>query len=144
MSELRASTLSTRPPVKEADAYNNDATMEDGTSAVVTETVDVFEDTEMSIPSESLVQNAKQKRDRIRKTAAAGEQDYISLSVTRRGDEPSGPHPGSRLVREEDELGEGDDGPEFPFTLYRRNNEAFNRVCGIHKRSREDCARQEI
>lgn len=28
----------------------------------------------------------------------------------RRADEPEGPHPMSRLMREEDELGEGDDG----------------------------------
>ncbi len=37
------------------------------------------------------------------------EDDFISLSVTRRA-EDQGPHPESRLVREEDELGEGDDG----------------------------------
>ena len=30
--------------------------------------------------------------------------------VIRRADEPQGPHPESRLVREDDELGEGDDG----------------------------------
>ena len=37
-----------------------------------------------------------------------GEEDFISLSVTKR-DEYAGPHPESRLVREEDELGEGED-----------------------------------
>lgn len=40
---------------------------------------------------------------------ASGEEDFISLSVTKRS-EDTGPHPESRLVREEDELGEGDDG----------------------------------
>lgn len=39
----------------------------------------------------------------------SGEEDFISLSVTKRS-EDTGPHPESRLVREEDELGEGDDG----------------------------------
>lgn len=62
------------------------------------------------LPSESSIKVAKEKRDRLRKTQAAGEEDFISLSVTRRADEPPGPHPDSRLVREEDELGEGDDG----------------------------------
>lgn len=38
----------------------------------------------------------------------SGEEDFISLSVARR-DDYAGPHPESRLVREEDELGEGDD-----------------------------------
>jgi hypothetical protein len=37
-------------------------------------------------------------------------KDFISLAVTRRSDEYQGPHPESRLVREGDELGEGDDG----------------------------------
>jgi GC-rich sequence DNA-binding factor len=53
---------------------------------------------------------AKERRERLRATGASGEDDFISLSVTRRGEEPQGPHPDSRLVREEDELGEGDDG----------------------------------
>lgn len=34
----------------------------------------------------------------------------ISLSVSKREDMQQGPHPESRLMREEDELGEGDDG----------------------------------
>jgi GC-rich sequence DNA-binding factor len=54
--------------------------------------------------------NAKQKRERIRTTATSNGEDYISLSVIKRSDESKGPHPDSRLVREEDELGEGDDG----------------------------------
>lgn len=62
------------------------------------------------IPSESSIKVAKERRERVRKTGAAGEDDFISLTVSRRGDEPQGPHPDSRLVREEDELGEGDDG----------------------------------
>jgi Nineteen complex-related protein 2 len=62
------------------------------------------------IPSESSIKVAKEKRERLRKTQIPGEEDFISLSVTKRADEPQGPHPESRLVREEDELGEGDDG----------------------------------
>lgn len=66
-----------------------------------------------SIPSEASILNAKQKRERIRSTAASNSEDYISLSVIKRDDENQGPHPESRLVREEDELGEGDDGMYF-------------------------------
>jgi GC-rich sequence DNA-binding factor len=44
----------------------------------------------------------------LRKTGGTSE-DFISLSVTKR-DNNLGPHPESRLVREEDELGEADDG----------------------------------
>ena len=61
------------------------------------------------IPSESSVKVAKEKRERLRKMKVSGEEDFISLSVTKRS-EDTGPHPESRLVREEDELGEGDDG----------------------------------
>jgi hypothetical protein len=41
------------------------------------------------------------------------EDDFISLSVTKRDAMPQGPHPESRLMREEDELGEEDDGMLF-------------------------------
>lgn len=46
--------------------------------------------------------------------SGANGEDYISLSVVRRADENQGPHPDSRLVREDDELGEGDDGTLLP------------------------------
>ena len=67
------------------------------------------------IPSESSILAAKQKRERIRQTkiaapAAEGEEDFIALSVSRKEDVYQGPHPESRLMREDDDLGEGDDG----------------------------------
>ena len=64
---------------------------------------------ETTIPSESSILAAKAKRDRLRNVKHADE-DFISLFLTGQGDEYQGPHPESRLVREEDELGEGDDG----------------------------------
>jgi GC-rich sequence DNA-binding factor len=60
------------------------------------------------IPSESSIKVAKERRERLRKTG--GEDDFISLTVSRREEDHQGPHPESRLVREEDELGDGDDG----------------------------------
>lgn len=49
-------------------------------------------------------------------TASTGEEDgFISLSVTRKEDTYQGPHPESRLMREDDDLGEGDDGMYFTY-----------------------------
>ena len=67
------------------------------------------------IPSESLILATKQKREHIRQTKTAtpaveGEEDFIALSVSRKEDVYQGPHPESRLMREDDDLGEGDDG----------------------------------
>lgn len=64
------------------------------------------------IPTESSIKAAKDSRETMRKAGTTSE-DFISLSVTRRADEYQGPHPESRLQREEDELGEGDDGTPF-------------------------------
>jgi GC-rich sequence DNA-binding factor len=73
----------------------------------------VAADNDSAIPSESSILNAKQKRERIRTTVTSNGEDYISLSVIKRSEESKGPHPESRLMREEDELGEGDDGMYF-------------------------------
>jgi hypothetical protein len=74
-------------------------------------------DMDTSIPSGSTINAAKEKRERLRKTGDTG-NDFISLSVTKRQDYSQGPHPESRLVREDDELGEGDDGmPPTPRML---------------------------
>lgn len=65
-----------------------------------------------AIPSQSFVLAAKEKRERLRSSGPANPntEDYISLSLTKRDDEYLGPHPESRLMREDDDLGEGDDG----------------------------------
>lgn len=63
------------------------------------------------IPSESSIKAAREKRDRLRKTGApeGAEEEFISLSVAKRDEFAQGPHPSSRLMREDDDLGEGDD-----------------------------------
>lgn len=56
-------------------------------------------------------------------------------------------HPESRLVREEDELGEGDDGQlasTIHFICSWKFNCFDNRICGIHLCSGTYRARQEI
>ena len=72
-----------------------------------------FSDTGVAaIPSQSAVLAAKEKRERIRATDSTSSHadDYISLSLTTRDDGYRGPHPESRLMREDDDLGQGDDG----------------------------------
>ena len=65
-----------------------------------------------AIPSQSAVLAAKEKRERMRTTGPASSRadEYISLSLATRDDGYHGPHPESRLMREDDDLGEGDDG----------------------------------
>lgn len=84
-----------------------------------------------AIPSESSILAAKQKRERLRSTKTPNEDDFVSLSVAKRDDTPSGPHPESRLVREEDEIGEGDDG-KFLLCISDPEANTGYRVCRIH------------
>ncbi|KAG7098864.1 hypothetical protein E1B28_000767 [Marasmius oreades] len=101
LNELKASTPSARAPAPATDPSDIDIS---GGTAVGT--TDAFENLETFIPSESSIKTARERRERIR-TSATGTDDYISLSVSKYEDQ--GPHPESRLVREEDELGEADD-----------------------------------
>jgi hypothetical protein len=98
---------------------------------------------ETAIPSESSITAAKQKRDRLRK---APEDDYISLTVSKYDSGSQGPHPESRLVREEDELGEGDDGESRSLVVILAFTGLFvsDRIRRIHKRSRTNRFGQEI
>ncbi|PPQ75513.1 hypothetical protein CVT24_013187 [Panaeolus cyanescens] len=113
LRELKASTPTARPPPArtaidlEVDAYEADVSMMD-IDAVAELDADA---TSTIIPSESSIKNAREKRGRLRSNKMEGvEEDFISLSVTKRDDVDKGPHPESRLMREEDEVGEGDDG----------------------------------
>ena len=93
---------------------------------------------------ESSIKNAKEKRKRLREMGASTPDDFISLTVATRPDEPQGPHPESRLVREEDELGDGEDGPSFVIILVESLSSGLcSRLCGIHQRAGENRAREE-
>ncbi|EIW80893.1 GCFC-domain-containing protein [Coniophora puteana RWD-64-598 SS2] len=106
LAELKASTQSNRPPP--VDSNDTDISMNIVENPPEDAPVSLLDESTV-IPSESSINVAKQRRERLRKSAVTQEEDFISLSVTRRDDLASGPHPESRLVREEDELGEGDD-----------------------------------
>ncbi|KAF8842200.1 hypothetical protein BDN67DRAFT_1038818 [Paxillus ammoniavirescens] len=102
--ELKASTQSTRRPNSD-DVYDPDVSMNVDESTF--DLLEFSEAVETVIPPQSRILAAKERRENLRVTGE--EQDYVSLSVTKRIDISQGPHPESRLVREEDELGEGDD-----------------------------------
>jgi GC-rich sequence DNA-binding factor len=63
------------------------------------------------IPSEASIKAAKERRERIRQgEGVQNEDEFIPLTIARKEDLYQGPHPESRLMREDDDLGEGDDG----------------------------------
>ncbi|OAX42141.1 hypothetical protein K503DRAFT_790350 [Rhizopogon vinicolor AM-OR11-026] len=105
LSELKASTPSSRRVAQVAEGYDADVSMDLGD--ITMEATETSFNVDTVIPSESSISSAKQRRERIRTQGT--QDDFISLSVTKRDTVPQGPHPESRLMREEDELGEGDD-----------------------------------
>ncbi|KAG9021219.1 hypothetical protein FS842_006754, partial [Serendipita sp. 407] len=121
LEELRASTNS-KPPVKFStnDGIKEDMDIDTGLTfdasemdgAVIENISDLplmsTQGTEALIPTEVSIKAARDKRERMRKTGTSTEEDFISLSVTKK-DNFAGPHPESRLMREDDDLGEGDD-----------------------------------
>lgn len=83
----------------------------------LTRTIDVLAlmrrcaDVVTEIPPEASVAAAKERRERIRQGQAGQKEDgFIALDVTTRADVYQGPHPESRLMREDDDLGDGEDG----------------------------------
>ncbi|KAJ4501398.1 nineteen complex-related protein 2-domain-containing protein [Lentinula lateritia] len=114
LQELKKSTPSSRaPPQTSVDPYDADMSMStdvamDLGDVSMLDVVDITGESDTLIHTESAIKTAKERRERLRKSGVSPSEDYISLSVTRKADD-QGPHPESRLVREEDELGEGDD-----------------------------------
>ncbi|KAH9936526.1 GCFC-domain-containing protein [Fomitopsis serialis] len=115
LKQLKASTPSTRPSMPEGDlSYDADMSMVEDSlpQSHMTGIIDLSAEAELetTIPSASAVQVAREKRERLRTLGTSSTSgDYISLSVSKGSDFSQGPHPESRLVREEDELGEADD-----------------------------------
>jgi GC-rich sequence DNA-binding factor len=125
LAELKASTNSSRPPTDAQNGNDGDIDMTFDASEMDGAVVENLDDlslltetitTDTVIPSESAIKAAREKRDRMKKTGVT-EDDYISLSVTKREDIFMGPHPESRLMREDDDLGQGDDG-KYLFLVY--------------------------
>ncbi|CUA73263.1 Pre-B-cell leukemia transcription factor-interacting protein 1 [Rhizoctonia solani] len=116
LDQLKAATLSAPPaPTPDVDVEMTLGIDEaDGAMVVDTGDVgDVFDTQSTKIPLSSAVIEAKKKREQMRVTGKTGvpqQEEFISLSLTRRDEDMyQGPHPESRLQREDDDLGEGDD-----------------------------------
>ncbi|KAH7098970.1 nineteen complex-related protein 2-domain-containing protein [Auriculariales sp. MPI-PUGE-AT-0066] len=119
LSELKAQTATPRRPEHQQQLADADGDISMAESVALEDismelsSMDILPDPgETLIPSESSIVAAKQKRDRLRATGSskADEDGFISLEVTKRGAlKDEGPHPESRLMREDDDLGEGDD-----------------------------------
>ncbi|KAI0699950.1 nineteen complex-related protein 2-domain-containing protein [Cerioporus squamosus] len=109
LSQLKASTPTVRPALPTGESYDADVSMEVDSPVQLAAPSSIADDgsAETAIPSASSILAAKEKRDRLRKSKVG--EDYISLSLTKRDDFSQGPHPESRLMREEDELGDADD-----------------------------------
>ncbi|KAL1760388.1 nineteen complex-related protein 2-domain-containing protein [Schizophyllum commune] len=112
LNELKANTPTARPtfatdvdPEMAMDVDSTDMTV----SVIDVDALDEPVEPAPLIPTESTVKAAKERRERSRKTGQPADEDFISLSLVQREAEYQGPHPTSRLMREEDDLGEGDD-----------------------------------
>ncbi|CAE6415638.1 unnamed protein product [Rhizoctonia solani] len=121
LDQLKAATMSAPPePTPDVDMEMTlDIDEAEGAMVVDTGDVgDVFDTQQTKIPLSSAVIEAKKKREQMRvtgKTNVPQQDEFISLSLTKRDEDVyQGPHPGSRLQREDDDLGEGDDdGAEY-------------------------------
>ncbi|KAK4683886.1 hypothetical protein P7C73_g6329, partial [Tremellales sp. Uapishka_1] len=71
----------------------------------------LMEDTTAGIPDDAAIASAKTKRQTALQSEKLGGEDFISLGGGQLSvyDGEQGPHPESRLMREEDEEGEGDE-----------------------------------
>ncbi|KAH7336933.1 nineteen complex-related protein 2-domain-containing protein [Rhizoctonia solani] len=116
LDQLKAATMSAPPaPTPDADVEMT-LSIDEADGAMVVDTGDVgdvFDTQQTNIPLSSAVIEAKKKREQMRvtgKTNAPQQDEFISLSLTKRDEDTyQGPHPTSRLQREDDDLGEGDD-----------------------------------
>ncbi|WVQ79421.1 hypothetical protein IAT38_001518 [Cryptococcus sp. DSM 104549] len=120
LSQLKAATP-TRAPKNASDVVGDDDELDgSGLSRLAREKYasSFAQDTTAGIPDATAIAAAKMKRQAgqagARNGDAAprgGEEDYISLGGGKVSiyDERQGPHPESRLMREEDEEGEGDE-----------------------------------
>ncbi|ELU38978.1 hypothetical protein AG1IA_06997 [Rhizoctonia solani AG-1 IA] len=134
LDQLKAATMSAPPAAAPDGDVEMTLDIEEADGAMVVDTGDVgdvfdgaysvhlsrslpssppFVAQQTKIPLSSAVIEAKKKREQMRvtgKTNVPQQDEFISLSLTRRDEDAyQGPHPESRLQREDDDLGEGDD-----------------------------------
>lgn len=118
LSELKAATPSKlnreSSNLKDVESDDDDAVDENGISKAARTKYGTAVDTTAGIPSVAAIASAKAKRQAALKIGGEdlGGEDFISLGNGQMAvyDSSQGPHPESRLQREEDEEGEGDEG----------------------------------
>ncbi|CAE6460347.1 unnamed protein product [Rhizoctonia solani] len=115
LEQLKAATMSAPPALTPDADVEMTLSIDEADGAMVVDTGDVgdvFDSQETKIPLSSAVIDAKKKREQMRitgKTNVPQQDEFISLSLAKLEDTYQGPHPTSRLQREDDDLGEGDD-----------------------------------
>ncbi|OCF37062.1 GC-rich sequence DNA-binding factor [Kwoniella heveanensis BCC8398] len=116
LTQLKASTPTRAPRTTEIeDEEDEEAMGPDGLSSIARNKYasSIVEDTTAGIPDATAIAAAKAKRHAALESQkhGGGEEDYISLGAGKIAvyDGDQGPHPESRLMREEDDLGDGDE-----------------------------------
>lgn len=113
LSQLRASTNAPKPPTPQDEEMTFDQSELDGALIIDHPSFPQPDESASIIPSESSIKAAKEKRLRLKRPE---ESEFISLTVSKRGEgegEGHGPHPMSRLMREDDELGDAEEGTPY-------------------------------
>ncbi|WWC93055.1 uncharacterized protein L201_008019 [Kwoniella dendrophila CBS 6074] len=115
LSELKASTPTRAPRTTEIEDADDEDSSE-GLSRIARDkySSSIIEDTTAGIPDTAAIAAAKAKRQALLESSKHGgkEEDYISLGGGKLAiydDSNNGPHPESRLMREDDEQGDGDE-----------------------------------
>ncbi|WVF68661.1 hypothetical protein IAT40_003432 [Kwoniella sp. CBS 6097] len=116
LTQLKASTPTRAPRTTEIeDDEDIGVAGSDGLSSIARNKYasTIVEDTTAGIPDATAIAAAKAKRHAALESQkhGGGEEDYISLGEGKIAvyDGDQGPHPESRLMREEDDLGDGDE-----------------------------------
>ncbi|WVR08253.1 hypothetical protein IAU60_005300 [Kwoniella sp. DSM 27419] len=115
LTQLKAATPTRAPRSTEVDEDDVDHSDSQGLSRLAREkyAARMVEDTTAGIPDDAAIAAAKAKRQAALESKRHGgnEEDYISLGDGKIAvyDGDQGPHPESRLMREEDEEGDGDE-----------------------------------
>ncbi|WRT69477.1 uncharacterized protein IL334_006463 [Kwoniella shivajii] len=115
LSQLKASTPTRAPRTTEVEDEGEEDVDSNGLSKVARDKYasTIIEDTTAGIPDTAAISAAKAKRQAALESSKHGGigEDYISLGGGKLAvyDGDAGPHPESRLMREEDEEGDGDE-----------------------------------
>ncbi|WWD04119.1 hypothetical protein V865_002185 [Kwoniella europaea PYCC6329] len=115
LSELKASTPTRAPRTTEIQDDEDEDVDSNGLSKIARDkySTSIIEDTTAGIPDTAAIAAAKAKRQAALESSKHGGlgEDYISLGSGKIAiyDGDSGPHPESRLMREDDEEGDGDE-----------------------------------